>query len=235
MNNNTCGVLPLWLIPHEKSNGSFVMKISGMIILVGVVLFLTSCGADPGKKNTEFNLNIQGIWESDCIERVADFGSKSMEGHGYAIRNWNFSSNEQFVYTEIHYSESQCESGNEVVALSGSGTYELGDDIEGSEGKHIKFVYSKFSTIIKDSDLAAELTEAQYCGEAIWRVDEPVSLFGKSCSDAEKKQAVFPSKESTYSDVMDLKNDKMWMGKKDTPISSQNTEEIDSTLIYKKA
>jgi hypothetical protein len=211
------------------------MKIRNLCTIAIFAATLTSCGADPGEKNTEFSRKLQGVWESGCVERVAEFGSGNMEDHGYSIRTWNFSSDKDFTYAEIHYSDSECQNGNEAMTLSGSGTYELGDDIGTDTGKRIKFAYTSFSVIIKNSDLADELTTAEYCGQSIWRVDETVSLFEKTCTDSDSNQAIFPTKELIYSDVIDINNDSMWMGKKDTPISNQKTEEIDSSLVYTKS
>ena len=214
--------------------GDMHMKLRNLLSIIATMTLMSACGADPGKKNSEYSQKMQGIWESDCVNRVAEFGAGSMEDHAYSIRNWNFSSDKEFSYTEIHYSDAQCQTGNEAMTLSGSGTYELGDDLGTDTGKHIKFKYTDFSVIIKDKGLAEELTTAKYCGQTTWRFDETVSLYGKTCTDSDGISVVFPAAGINYADVVDINGNSMWMGKKDTPISSQGAEKIDADLTYRR-
>jgi hypothetical protein len=200
--------------------------------VVSLVLTLNSCGADPGQKNSEFNLKIRGNWASPCVSKPSDFGASDMEGHAYVVRNIAFGSETEFSYTEIHYGSDACEAGDEVVTLDGGGTFELGDDIGREGAKHLTFSYDKFSAIVKGADLAAELTDAKYCDVTTWRVDDSVSLFGKTCRDETGSSAQFPGTGVLYSDAVDVEANSLWLGKKTSPIGTDKADAIDTALTY---
>ncbi|MEZ4742016.1 MAG: hypothetical protein R3B45_06175 [Bdellovibrionota bacterium] len=185
-------------------------------------LLLAHCGNGSGSSDNEFSQQLIGSWESDCVINKTINQEKE-------IRTWRFMPSQLFEFVSIQYADNDCTSGNESIVLAGKGSYSLSQPADvGETTRKVGFSYSEFSAIVKDSETASNLSAMEFCNISSWIVDEAVDLYGKECADGE----VFPGQNKTIQDLIDVDQNRLWLGEKDNVFDPQTPSAIDAVNVY---
>lgn len=193
-----------------------------------VLLFIiTSCGVNSSNDDSSFQSKLIGTWKTDCSNDNSKESTRT---------TWKFSSDDSFVVTEIKYNGLNCSDEKIQWVNQGQGTFALIENANAANGeKSIEFVYDAFDVIPKSQELVDYLNDAEYCEISDWEVDGEVNLFNKSCTSSFGVDK-FPSANTKYYDLVDVIDNKMWLGKKvNSFLDVSRPSKLNDDKVYKKS
>jgi hypothetical protein len=188
-------------------NSRVPLKFQVCLILITNVLLL-SCGDSGSGDGEGFSSKIKGEWQrEDCLEKEDVTGSPSFSTSFFAFIDTNV-----FQFLETYYNDDNCISGKEQSVITAEGTYTISSLLDDETGQNIIFSFNSLAVIAKSEEEAERLNDTSYCQQE-WTIDEKTDLLGKTCSFSERELA-FPQKGQTVPDIIDLRNDVLWLGSK---------------------